>query len=281
MVEAVTLQRTRSSTLLTIAGLDPSCGAGITADLKTFAAHRFYGVCSATALTVQSTLGVRQVVPLEPGLVTATLRCLADDIKIAGVKIGMLAAAGVVRAVVEFLAQLGLPAHCVVLDPVLRSTSGAPLLDPEGVDLLRRELLPHVGWITPNIDEVAALLNEPRVDAPGLPRQAMRLQSMAGNPQLRIVITGGHLGKPDDYFLEAAKSAGTRAEGLWIEGERVETTSTHGTGCAFSSALLCHSVAGMGGREAVIAAKAYVAIALQNAYPVGKGRGPMHHLFAY
>jgi hydroxymethylpyrimidine/phosphomethylpyrimidine kinase len=280
---------------LTIAGLDPSCGAGITADLKTFAAHRLYGICCPTALTVQSTRGVQQVVALDPALVAATLDCIAADIPAAGIKIGMLATAGVAAAVADYLETTSVPASMIVLDPVLRSTSGVALLDNEGIAILRERLLPRVGWIAPNLDELAVLLDEPVATAAEVPAQAARLQQMAaraGNPDLNIVVTGGHLDAPNDYFLDT-QAENRRVphssrpyrdewgEGCWIEGKRVHTSATHGTGCAFSSALLCQLIAGFDGREAVAQAKAYVTAALLHAFPIGSGKGPMHHLFQY
>jgi hydroxymethylpyrimidine/phosphomethylpyrimidine kinase len=262
---------------LTIAGFDPGSGAGITADLKTFAAHGIYGVACISALTVQSTLGVRAVETLPAVMVRRTLECLAEDIFLAGVKIGMLGNSPLVREVSAFLAaQSGaIPRDRIVLDPVLRSTSGTELIDQEGVNLLRQELLRRVGWITPNVDELAILAGG-NFGREGVPAAAARLQAMAarlGNHELNVVVTGGHLERPDDFLLTVA------GEGKWLDGERVVTNATHGTGCAFSSALLCELITGRSPGEGVIAAKAYVTEALRSAYPIGKGKGPMNHLF--
>jgi len=264
---------------LTIAGFDPGSGAGITADLKTFSAHGIYGVACISAMTVQSTLGVRAVEPLSPVLVRQTLNCLAEDVSLSGVKIGMLGNSAVAREVSSFLTALScpIPRARIVLDPVLRSTSGTALLDPDGVDVLRLELLRRVGWITPNVDELAVLAggNSGREEVPAA---AARLQTMAarlGNNELNVVVTGGHLDRPDDFLLTAS------GEGNWLEGERIVTNATHGTGCAFSSALLCGLIAGRSPREAVVTAKAYVTEALRSAYPVGKGKGPMNHFFRF
>ena len=271
--------------VMTIAGFDPSSGAGITADLKTFAAHRLYGISCPTALTVQSTRGVRRTVPLDPSLVAETLNCLADDTPPAGIKIGMLGNAAVAAAVSDFLAVAGTDRSAIVLDPVLRSSSGAALLDEAGVRILRERLLGQIGWITPNIDELAALLDETVADADGIVAQADRLQQLAaraGNTQLRVVVTGGHLHQPNDLFLDHFELARNPASpGSWLRGERVETTSTHGTGCAFSSALMCQVVHGLQADHAVAAAKAYVSGALRHAYPIGSGKGPMHHFFEH
>jgi hydroxymethylpyrimidine/phosphomethylpyrimidine kinase len=270
---------------LTIAGFDPGSGAGITGDLKTFAAHGIYGVACISAMTVQSTLGVRAVEPLSPTLVRQTLECLAEDVSLAGVKIGMLGNSAVVREVSSFLtAQSGaIPRDRIVLDPVLRSSSGTALIDLDGVDVLRQELLRRVGWITPNVDELA-LLAGGDLSVPGslgreqVPAAAARLREMAarqGNDELNVVVTGGHLSRPDDFLLTAS------GEGSWLEGEKIVTKATHGTGCAFSSALLSGLISGQSPRHAVAAAKAYVTEALRSAYPIGKGKGPMNHLFPF
>jgi hydroxymethylpyrimidine/phosphomethylpyrimidine kinase len=265
---------------LTIAGFDPGSGAGITADLKTFSAHGIYGVACISAMTVQSTLGVRAVEPLPATLVRQTLECLAGDVGLSGVKIGMLGSSAVAREVSAFLgAQLGaIPRERIVLDPVLRSTSGTPLIDREGVDVLREELLRRVGWITPNVEELALLAGGDLVGREQVPAAAARLQAMAarlGNDGLNVVVTGGHLSRPDDFLLAASGEQG------WLAGEKIITNATHGTGCAFSSALLCGLISGRSPLGAAAAAKAYVTEALRSAYPVGKGKGPMNHLFPF
>jgi len=265
---------------LTIAGFDPGSGAGITADLKTFSAHRVYGVACISALTVQSTQGVRAVEPLSGTLVRQTLDCLAEDVGLAGIKIGMLESSGIVTEVVSFLVgQSGKPArNRIVLDPVLRSTSGTPLLDTNGIQVMRDQLLNRIGWITPNIQELAILIGEDPGGRDQVPAQAAQLKDIArrlGNNELNVVVTGGDLSRPDDFLLTAS------GEQYWFSGERIATNSTHGTGCAFSSALLCELISGSGAKEAVAAAKAYVTEGLRSAYPVGKGKGPMNHLYRF
>jgi hydroxymethylpyrimidine/phosphomethylpyrimidine kinase len=262
---------------LTIAGFDPSSGAGVTADLKTFAAHGVYGVAAITALTVQSTQCVRGVEAVRPSLFRETLECLATDVEVAGVKLGMLASAGLVAEADHFLrVRPELRPH-TVLDPVTRSSLGTALLDREGTALLRERLLGVVGWVTPNLDELAILTGVEVRSRQQVESAAARLAKQAaalGNPDLGIVVTGGHLDRPDDFVL-------LEGEGQWLAGERIETHSTHGTGCAFSSALLAALVLGRSGIKAVEAAKRYVGEALRAAYPVGQGHGPLHHLFAY
>lgn len=260
--------------VLTIAGFDPSSGAGATADLKVFAAHGFYGMACLTALTIQSTLGVRRIEPVAPKTVLDTLRCLREDVEFAGVKIGMLATAGNVEVVAEWLAESGVGRSRVVLDPVLRASSGGELLEPTGVARLKARLLAQVGWITPNRRELEVLTGSTVKSRAEVESAARKLQAIAGESGregLHVVVTGGDSERPDDHLLPAS------GEGIWLRGERIETRSTHGTGCAFSSALLCRLVWEDDPPQAVRNAKDYVEAALRGAYPVGRGKGPMNH----
>lgn len=259
--------RDQAPVALTVAGFDPSSGAGVTADLKVFAAHGVYGVAAVTALTVQSTLGVRRVEPVSGQTVRETLDCLAEDVEIGGVKIGMLATAEVVRAVAAFLREAEIARERVVLDPVVRSSSGRELLSAEGVAAMREELLPMVGWVTPNVDELGVLAGERGNGREDVPRLARVLAAMGAG--LNVVVTGGHMEPPDDYLLTAA--GGER----WFAGTRVKTRSTHGTGCAFSSALLCRAMAGDSPADAVEGAKEFVRRAMERAVMVGQGKGPV------
>jgi hydroxymethylpyrimidine/phosphomethylpyrimidine kinase len=256
---------------LTIAGFDPSSGAGVTADLKVFAAHRIYGLAAITALTVQSTQGVRRVEQVSPEILRQTLSFLAEDVEISGVKIGMLASGPMVEAVCRFLVESRISSSKTVLDPVLKSSSGRELLSSEGIGRLKGDLLPLVGWITPNLDELAALTGVSVSAREAIPEATARLA--ASYPALNIVVTGGHLDPPDDFL----RTADGKEE--WFPGRRIETRATHGTGCAFSSALLARLLAGDTPSQAVAAAKAYVAEAIETAKPIGKGRGPLNHLF--
>jgi len=239
--------------LLTIAGFDPSSGAGITADLQTFWNHGFVGVSAITALTAQTARGVGAVEPVRIGLLRQTLERLAADLPVAGVKIGMLGNAGVVGEVANFLGRAGIERGRVVLDPVLRSSSGVELLNEEGVEKLRKYLLPVAGWVTPNVGELAALTGLPVPDRDAVQSQARVLLERAKG--LNVVVTGGHLDAPDDYMLEAS------GKEAWFPGRRVEARGIHGehgTGCIFSSALLCRLVLGDAPADAVRAAKAWV-----------------------
>jgi hydroxymethylpyrimidine/phosphomethylpyrimidine kinase len=257
--------------VLTIAGFDPSSGAGITADLKTIAAHGCYGVACITGLTVQSTQGVRRVEPCSSQLIAETLRELAGDVEVASIHIGMLGSGGAATAVADFL-EAAAPRK-VVLDPILRSSSGADLLDSTGQAVLRGRLLQLASVITPNVDEAAALTNLPVTNLNEMRKAAERLHSMGVRAS---VITGGHLDKAID-LLSFQGQRGLEQE--VFKSERQQSNSTHGTGCAFSSAMACHLALDRGLPEAVLLAKAYVSAAISKAYPLGKGVGPVNHLY--
>jgi hydroxymethylpyrimidine/phosphomethylpyrimidine kinase len=257
--------------VLTIAGFDPSSGAGITADIKTIAAHGCYGVACITALTVQSTGGVRRVEAVDASLVNETLAELASDVEIAAVHIGMLGSGKLVRAIADFLGLQKLPN--IVLDPILKSSSGADLLDAAGARLLTEELIPLATVVTPNVDEASALTGLPVTDPEQMRAAARKLHEM-GAPA--VVITGGHLEKAID-LLSFTSSRGIQQE--LFKSARLKSNSTHGTGCAFATAVSCHLALGRGLPEAVLLAKAYVAAAISNAHPLGRGIGPVHHLY--
>ena len=265
-------------TVLTIAGFDPSSGAGVTADLMVFAAHGLFGTSCITGLTIQSTRGVRSTYPVEPEILRATLQNLAEDLPPAGIKIGMLSSASAVVEVIEFLGELhgGGRSIPVVLDPVLRSSSGRELLEPGGVDLLRKELLPLVDWVTPNLDELAVLTGLSVQSRPDILAAADALTSLAAAGRahrISVVATCGHLNPPDDLLLTSAP------EPVWLSGEHIASSSTHGTGCAFSSALLSRVVLGDEPYAAALAAKQYVAEAIRSATPRGSGNGPLNLLW--
>ena len=257
--------------VLTIAGFDPSSGAGVTADIKTIAAHGCYGVACITGLTVQSTSGVRRVDPVDPGLVTETLNELVADVEIAAVHIGMLASARVVRAVAEFLACEQLPN--VVLDPVLKSSSAAKLLDATGARLLMEKLFPLATVVTPNADEASALTGLAVTNPEQMRTAARKLHELGAKA---VVVTGGEMDKAIDLLSFTTKRG---VEQELFKSQRQRSNSTHGTGCAFATAMACHLAQGRGLPEAVLLAKAYVAAAIANAHPMGRGVGPVHHLY--
>jgi hydroxymethylpyrimidine/phosphomethylpyrimidine kinase len=261
---------------LTIAGHDPSSGAGITADLLVFAAHGIFGTSAITSLTVQSTLGVAAVEPLKASLISQVLFHLDKDLDVAGVKIGMLGTADAVLATADFLEQkhqgkLHNPNIPCVLDPALVSSSGASLLTAAGLEALRQRLLPAVNWITPNWAELAALSGEPVASFTEAESAAAALGDRY--PHLNIVVTGGDQVQPTD-LLRLPNGDLHR-----FSATRIETTSTHGTGCAFSSALLSRIILGSDPISAVAEAKRYVTEAIRTAPPLGQGRGPLNLLW--
>jgi hydroxymethylpyrimidine/phosphomethylpyrimidine kinase len=269
--------------VLTIAGFDPSSGAGICADIKTIAAHSCYGVAGITALTVQSTAGVRRVQPVDPTLLKETLEELDSDLDIAAVHIGMLASAKLVKVVADFLqptdardtswenGRARLPN--VVLDPILRSSSGAELLDPAGTRLVIERLIPLSDVITPNVDEASALTGLKVTGLEQMREACARLHQIGASS---AVITGGHLDKAIDLLSFQTKRG---IEQEVFKAERQRSKSTHGTGCAFATAMACHLALERGVAEATLLAKTYVSAAIMNAQSLGKGTGPVHHLY--
>jgi hydroxymethylpyrimidine/phosphomethylpyrimidine kinase len=266
--------------VLTIAGFDPSSGAGVTADIKTIAAHGCYGVACITAMTVQSTSGVRRVEAVDPGLITETLQELTSDIPIAAVHIGMLGTGKVVRAVADFLGQASsgkarssnkLPN--IVLDPILKSSSGADLLDAAGIKLLIEKLIPLADVLTPNVDEAAVLTGLKVTDLDEMRAAAAKLHQMGARA---VVITGGHLDKAIDLLSFTTKQG---VEQEVFKADRQRSNSTHGTGCAFATAMACHLALDRGLPEAALLAKTYVTAAITAGHPLGRGTGPVHHLY--
>jgi hydroxymethylpyrimidine/phosphomethylpyrimidine kinase len=260
----------RPPVALTIAGSDPSGGAGIQADLKTFSALGVYGTSVVTALTAQSTRGVSGVHVVPTEFVTAQLETLVSDIRLDAIKIGMLANADIVRAVGEFLRRH--PHEHVVLDPVMVATSGDRLLDEDAVRAIRH-LMPLASIITPNLPEAAALLDTRLArNLPELRLQATALQEM-GAP--RVLIKGGHLTDgPEalDLLLHLDGEAVLRAP-------RVNTVNTHGTGCTLSSALAALRPQRGSWLQTALDAKSWLTAALVAAdgLEIGHGHGPVHH----
>ena len=269
--------------VLTIAGFDPSSGAGVTADIKTIAAHACYGVACITAMTVQSTAAVRRVEAIDPTLVSETLEELAEDLEIAAIRIGMLGSGKVVRAVADFLSakpagrsgsragKARLPN--VVLDPILKSSSGADLLDAAGAKLMIERLIPLSDVVTPNVDEAAAITGVKVEELDEMKAACAKLHEL-GAPA--VVITGGHLEKAMD-LLSYSTERGIEQE--IFKAERQRSNSTHGTGCAFATAMACHLALGRGLAEATLLAKTYVSAAITYGHPLGHGTGPVHHLY--
>ena len=273
-------------TVLTIAGFDPSAGAGVTADLMVFAAHGFFGTSCITGLTVQSTKGVRATYPVEPAILAETLACLEDDLPPAGIKIGMLGTKKAVSAVCDYVEGLRkrgseIP---IVVDPVLRASSGRELIEPGGAEMLRTRLFPLADWITPNREELGWLtalrgltsrLDTARAEIVLSSEALQREVASLGGRRVHVLAKLGGMIPPDDLLLTAD------GKQHWLRGEHVETTSTHGTGCALSSALVCRLALGDAPLAAAQNAKSYVAQALRQATPIGHGHGPMNHLWPF
>ena len=253
--------------LLTIAGFDPSCGAGVAADLKTFAAHGCYGMAAITAITVQNTQGVEAVHNTPSKELREQLEVLVKDSEIAAVKIGMLGNVANAKLVAEFLDAHKF-AH-VVHDPVLRSSSDAELMDSAGVKYLAEELLKRSTVITPNVLEAAVLTGISIKDVPSMEAAAKKLVEMGAKA---VIVKGGHMERAIDVVFDGKESHG-------LIGDKIKMENTHGTGCTFASAITAQLAAGRGLVEAATLAKAYVVKAIEKAYPVGKGRVPLDHFY--
>ncbi len=253
--------------LLTIAGFDPSGGAGILADLKTFAAHNCYGVAAITALTVQNTQAVASVHATHSKVLKGTLQSLLADGHVKAIKIGMLANRENAEVVGEILqANPSLPS---VLDPVWRAASGAELMNKLGFEYLRDHLLRQVTLITPNLAEAAALTDLKVESQESMKAAAQKLAEMGARA---VVVTGGHLEKAVDVFYD-----GTTMEAF--VGDHVKPDNTHGTGCTFSAAVASNLALGRQLRDSIVLAKAYVTEAIRKSYAVGPGRVPLNHFY--
>jgi hydroxymethylpyrimidine/phosphomethylpyrimidine kinase len=264
---------------LTIAGSDSGAGAGIQADLKTFAAHGVYGVTAITAVTAQNTTGVLRAEPMQADLVTAQLEAVMSDFGAHAAKTGMLANAAIVEAVAAAAQDLELP--YLVVDPVMVSSSGDPLLDDEGVMALKKELLRRAHAVTPNIPEAEVLSGVSIRTEQDLREAARRLFSLG---PVHVVITGGHTPQASD---RTSAEMSDRITNLVYDGdvfteyvaERVAGRHTHGTGCAFAAAIAAHLALGRSLHEAVPLAQAYVAGAIRHAPRLGAGSGPINHFW--
>lgn len=256
--------------ILSIAGSDPSGGAGIQADLKAISANGGYAMAALTALTAQNTQGVTGVETVAPAFVAQQIATVFADVRVDAVKIGMVATAEIARAIAAELSSQG--ARNIVLDPVMVAKGGDRLLAEEAVAALIADLLPLADMLTPNLPEAAALLGEAEVTArEAMPGTAERLRALGPRA---VLLKGGHLGGDDspDYLA-------TEAGGLWLEAPRIATKNTHGTGCTLSSALATQLALTGDPAEAARRAKAYLASAIAGAdwLDVGSGHGPLDH----
>ncbi len=276
--------------VLTIAGSDSSGGAGIQADMKTICSHQLFAESVVTALTAQNTTGVYGVEEVEPAFVAQQIDVVFDDIRPDAVKVGMVSSPAIVRAIADGLRRHR-AAH-IVVDPVMVATSGSALIADEAVDALVAHLFPLAEVITPNIPEAEVLAGMAIACPEDVQRAAELIAERCvaaaatapddgeGAPSVpAIMIKGGHgVGEPDtaDDYLRLA-----HGERIWLRGPRIETANTHGTGCSLSSAIACNLAQGFAVDVAVREAKAYVAGALADGLDLGRGSGPLNHMWRY
>jgi len=256
-------------TALTIAGSDSGGGAGIQADLKTFAAHRVFGTCAITAVTAQNTLGVTMWQALPTDLVTAQIEAIDGDIGADAVKIGMLANAAIVEAVAAAIADLDLP--LVVVDPVMVAKGGDRLLEEDAVDVIRTELLRRAHIVTPNVPEAEVLSGLAIRTVDDMRTAGERI--LALGPRV-VLVKGGHLEGADSVDV-----ACTRDGSFELRAPRIATRNTHGTGCTLSSAIAANLALGLDDRAALTRAREYLDGAIRHAPDIGRGHGPLGHFW--
>jgi hydroxymethylpyrimidine/phosphomethylpyrimidine kinase len=251
---------------LTIAGSDSGGGAGIQADLKTFAALGVYGMTAITAVTAQNSLGVESVVELDPEIISQQIHAVVSDIGIDAVKTGMLANAAIVSRVARALTRLEL--KNLVVDPVMVAKGGHRLLRADAVAAVKHELLPLAMLVTPNVEEAEVLTNRQIRDLDGMREAAVRIQELGPR---QVLITGGHLpGSPVDLFYEGHNFRE-------YASERIDTPHTHGSGCTLASAVTAGLARGLPLEEAIRRAREFVHGAIRHGLALGKGHGPLHH----
>lgn len=251
---------------LSIAGSDSGAGAGIQADLKTFAALGVYGSTVVTSVTAQNTIEVAAIAEVPEEVVIAQIDTVIEDIGASAVKTGMLSSAAIIQNTADRLEAWGIPN--LVIDPVMVSKSGAPLLQPTAFDALVKDLLPHGTIITPNIPEAEALTNR-AIKSPEDAREAAKYIHALG-PEI-VIIKGGHLEGPAIDLVYADGSFTP------FEGERIDTKNTHGTGCTYAAALTAFLAMGIAPMEAIRLAKRFVENALRQSYAIGEGHSPLNH----
>jgi hydroxymethylpyrimidine/phosphomethylpyrimidine kinase len=256
--------------VLSIAGSDSGGGAGIQADLKTFAALGCFGMTAITALTAQNTLGVRSIHAVPSQILADQIDAVVEDIGVDAVKIGMLHSADTVRTVASALQRHGLTR--VVLDPVMIATSGAKLIDDAAIDVLVRELFPLATVVTPNLDEAALLVQQPLRDEADMEAAARQLIERGANA---VLVKGGHLAGHTVSDLLLARDTAP----LWMRAERIASGNTHGTGCTLSSAIASELALGASLAQAVQRAREFVrgALAAGASVRTGAGSGPLNH----
>ena len=257
-------------TALSIAGSDPSGGAGIQADLKTFSAQGVYGMSVITALTAQNTQGVHSVHLVSSDFVANQIKTVLDDIRVDAIKIGMIANASIAIAVADVLRNY--PDIPIVLDPVMIAKGGHSLLEDDAVSALKERLLPLADILTPNLPEAASLLGEKiATSRDEIEKQGKALLELGSKA---VLMKGGHLGTDESPDLLVS-----RIGAVWFEQDRIETKNTHGTGCTLSSAIAAALAKGQSNEDAIKDAKSYLlgAISTADSLHIGSGHGPTHH----
>jgi hydroxymethylpyrimidine/phosphomethylpyrimidine kinase len=255
---------------LTIAGSDSGAGAGIQADLKTFAAHGIYGTSAITAITAQNTVGVSAVLPVNPKLVEAQIDAIIGDIGAHAVKTGMLASAAIIELVARKITEHRL--KNIVVDPVMVATSGDLLIQKSAVAVLRTKLVPLATVVTPNIPEAEVLTGMKLGTAGEIREAARRIVKMGART---VIVKGGHLKGPAiDLFFDGRMFVALKAL-------RIRTNNTHGTGCTLSAAIAANLAKGQKVEAAVTNAKRYITDALRHSYRIGSGHSPVHHFYKY
>ena len=256
------------NTCLSIAGSDPSGGAGIQADLKTMTVNGVYAMCAITALTVQNTLGVTNILEVGPEFLGQQLDAVFQDIRPDAVKVGMVSSAGLIRVIAQKLRQYG--AENVVVDPVMVSTSGSRLLESDAAAALREELFPLAAVVTPNIPEAQALSGRDIHTPEDMEAAAKAVGDTYG---CAVLCKGGHsLNDANDYLY-------CQGQGRWFLGQRIGNPNTHGTGCTLSSAIAANLAKGQDLETAVATAKEYLSGALAAMLDLGHGSGPLDHAY--
>ncbi|MDW8107425.1 MAG: bifunctional hydroxymethylpyrimidine kinase/phosphomethylpyrimidine kinase [Armatimonadota bacterium] len=255
---------------LTIAGSDSGAGAGIQADLKTFAALGVYGTSAITALTAQNTIGVQAVFPVDPEFVGQQIDSIMSDIGADAAKTGMLFSAPIIEVVAERVRRWNI--EKLVVDPVMVAKSGDRLLQEEAIDALKRLILPLAYVVTPNLGEAQVVAGFEVATKPQMEQAARAIHALGAKI---VVVKGGHLPDcADDVVYD-----GTAFH--WLPAEHIDTPHTHGTGCTFSAAIAAFLAKGYAPLDAIARAKHYLTAALRAARPIGKGHSPVHHFHAY
>ena len=256
-------------TAMTVAGSDSGGGAGIQADLKTFAALGVHGTSAITALTAQNTVGVAGIFDVSPSFVAAQIDAIASDIGVDAMKTGMLSNAEIIDAVSDRIQHYALAK--VVVDPVMVATSGDLLLREDAVDAVKSRMLPLALVVTPNRREAEVLAGIPVATEADVREACKRIFDLGPR---HVLVKGGHaIGDAVDWLYDGH-------EMVSMVAPRLATSNTHGTGCTLSAAIAAHLALGLEVREAVAASKEYITAAIRNAYPLGRGHGPVNHLFA-